>query len=210
MLKQIASSRTICNLPPFDTIMLPFQNDIDVCLRVLNSGGLILYPTDTIWGIGCDATNAAAVSRIYALKQRSDSKAMIVLVADEREILQYVTQPDLQIFDYIKGVNKPTTVIYEGGVGLADNLLAQDGTVAIRICSDDFCRHLIRRFRKPIVSTSANISGYPSPQLFPDIDIAIKQGVDYVVEHRQDELMPARPSSIIKWEKNGTLTVIRP
>ncbi|SKA02660.1 L-threonylcarbamoyladenylate synthase [Sediminibacterium ginsengisoli] len=190
--------------------MLPFQNDIDACLRVLNSGGLILYPTDTIWGIGCDATNAEAVSRIYALKQRSDSKAMIVLVADEREILQYVTQPDLQIFDYIKGVNKPTTVIYEGGIGLADNLLAQDGTVAIRICSDDFCRHLIRRFRKPIVSTSANISGYPSPQLFPDIDIAIKQGVDYIVEHRQDELTPARPSSIIKWEKNGTLTVIRP
>ncbi|NCI46111.1 L-threonylcarbamoyladenylate synthase [Sediminibacterium soli] len=190
--------------------MQPFEKDIEACLEQLNRGGLILYPTDTVWGIGCDATNAEAVAKIYALKKRADSKAMIVLVADERDILRYVTQPDLQIFDYIKGVNKPTTVIYEGAIELADNLIAADGSIAIRICEEDFCRHLIRRFRKPLVSTSANISGYPSPQCFDDIEPLIRDGVDYVVNYRQDDREPRRPSSIVKWEKDGTLQIIRP
>jgi L-threonylcarbamoyladenylate synthase len=190
--------------------MQPFANDIDTCLEQLERGGLIVYPTDTVWGIGCDATNAEAVAKIYALKKRADTKAMIVLVADERDILHYVTQTDLQVFDYIKGVNKPTTVIYEGAVELADNLIARDGTIAIRICEEPFCKHLIRRFRKPVVSTSANISGYPSPQCFRDIEPAILNGVDYVVQHRQDDTEPRRPSSIIKWEKDGTLQIIRP
>ncbi|GAC1394953.1 MAG: L-threonylcarbamoyladenylate synthase [Sediminibacterium sp.] len=190
--------------------MLPFQKDMEACLKTLQDGGLILYPTDTIWGIGCDATNESAVSNIYQLKQRADSKAMIILVADEKDILRHVTQPDLQIFDYIKGVNKPTTVIYEGGVGLAGNLLAADGSVAIRICEDVFCKHLIKRFRKPIVSTSANVSGYPAPQCFKDIEPTILHGVDYVVNYRQEEDEHARPSSIIKWEKDGTLSIIRP
>ncbi len=190
--------------------MLPFLNDIEQCLEKLKAGGLILYPTDTVWGIGCDATNEEAVARIYALKQRSDSKAMIVLMADEKEILHYVTQPGLQIFDYIKGVNRPTTVIYEGAVSLADNLLAEDGSVAIRICEEPFCKNLIKRFRKPIVSTSANISGYPSPLNFKDIDQIIINGVDYVVNYRQDDMEPRKPSSIIKWEKDGTLSIIRP
>ncbi|MBU3743484.1 MAG: Sua5/YciO/YrdC/YwlC family protein, partial [Sediminibacterium sp.] len=135
----------------------PFQYDLDQCLQVLTAGGIILYPTDTIWGIGCDATNEAAVEKIYQLKQRKDHKAMIVLVAEERDILQYVAMPDLQVFDYIKGVHRPTTVIYDHAVGLAENLLAEDGSVGIRICDDLFCRHLIKRFRKPIVSTSANM-----------------------------------------------------
>ncbi len=190
--------------------MLAFQQDIEACLDVLRKGGLILYPTDTIWGIGCDATNVAAVNKIYQLKRRSDSKAMIILVADEKDILRYVTQPDLQIFDYIKGVSKPTTVIYEGGVGLADNLLAEDGSVAIRICEDAFCKHLIKRFRKPLVSTSANLSGYPAPQCFKDIEPVISNGVDYVVKYRRNEEDYAKPSSIIKWEKDGTLSIIRP
>lgn len=190
--------------------MLPFNNDIEACLEQLNKGGLILYPTDTVWGIGCDATNPEAVAKIYELKQRSDTKAMIVLVAEERDILQYVTQPELQIFDYIKGVNKPTTVIYEGAIELADNLIATDGSVAIRICEEEFCRHLIKRFRKPIVSSSANISGYPTPQCFKDIEAAIVAGVDYVVQYRQDDTEHKRPSSIIKWEKDGTLSIIRP
>jgi L-threonylcarbamoyladenylate synthase len=133
--------------------MLPFNNDIEPCLEKLQQGGLILYPTDTVWGIGCDATNAEAVARIYALKKRADHKAMIVLVADERDILRYVTQPELKIFDYIKGVQRPTTVIYEGAIELAENLLAADGSVGIRICEDEFCKHLIKRFRKPLVST---------------------------------------------------------
>lgn len=190
--------------------MLPFSNDIDSCLEKLSAGGLILYPTDTVWGIGCDATDPQAVERIYRLKKRADSKAMIVLVAEEKDILTYVTQPGLQIFDYIKGVNKPTTVIYEGAIELAANLIAADGSVAIRICNDPFCRHLLKRFKKPIVSTSANISGYPSPQCFKEIDAAIINGVDYVVNHRQDDTEYRKPSSIIKWEKDGTLSIIRP
>ncbi len=190
--------------------MLPFNNDIESCLEKLQQGGLILYPTDTVWGIGCDATNKEAVAKIYQLKKRSDNHAMIVLVADEREILHYVTQAELQIFDYIKGINRPTTVIYEGAIGLADNLMAEDGSVAIRICEDEFCKHLLKRFRKPLISTSANISGYPAPQCFKDIEPVIVNGVDYVVNYRQDDTEYRKPSSIIKWEKDGTLSIIRP
>lgn len=189
--------------------MLPFQHDIDACLEILDVGGLILYPTDTIWGIGCDATNEIAVEKIYRLKQRPDHKPMVILMADEREILQYVTQPDLQVFDYIKGVSKPITVVYEGGVGLADQLLADDRSVAIRITSDSFCKHLIKRFRKPIVSTSANISGYPAPRSFQDIDPLIKEGVDYVVRYRQSDDNYYKPSSVVRWDKNGELIIIR-
>jgi len=168
-----------------------------------------LYPTDTVWGIGCDATNAAAVEKIYQLKRRPDQKAMIVLVADEREVLQYVAAPDLQVFDYLQEVRKPTTVIYQGAIGLADNLVAIDGSIAIRICYDEFCKHLIKRFRKPIVSTSANISGQPAAKLFTDIAVEIKEGVDYVVNFRQNEETVALPSSVIKWS-NGIATIIRP
>ena len=190
--------------------MLPFNNDIEPCLEKLHQGGLILYPTDTVWGIGCDATNAEAVARIYALKKRADHKAMIVLVADERDILHYVTQPELKIFDYIKGVQRPTTVIYDGAIELAENLLAADGSVGIRICEDELCKHLIKRFRKPLVSTSANLSGYPAPQCFKDIEPIIKDGVDYVVNYRQDDTEFRKPSSVIKWEKDGSLSIIRP
>ncbi len=189
---------------------MEFLNDIEECIKVLQSGGLILYPTDTIWGIGCDATNATAVEKIYQLKKRPDSKAMIILVADERDILTYVTQPDLKIFDYIKDIRKPTTVIYDGGTGLAENLISEDGSVGIRIVKEPFCKNLIKRFRKPIVSTSANISGYPSPLVFNDIDNAIKDHVDYIVQYRQDDLTAAAPSAIIKWKKDGSYTVIRP
>jgi len=186
-----------------------FENDIQECIKVLANGGLILYPTDTIWGIGCDATNASAVEKIYRLKKRPDKKTMLILLADEKDILKYVTQPGLKIFDYIKDVKKPTTFIYEGGTGVAENLITDDDTIAIRIVNETFCKSLIKRFRKPIVSTSANISGYPSPLVFGDIDEAIKSGVDYIVEYRQDNLLPASPSSIIKWNTNGTYTVIR-
>lgn len=189
--------------------MLSFENDIASCIKELEKGGLILYPTDTIWGIGCDATNESAVAKIYALKKRSDEKSMIVLLDDEKEILSYVTQPSPRIFDYIKGIKKPTTFIYEGGVGLAPNLVQQDGTIGIRVTADPFCKQLIRKFHKPLVSTSANISGYPPPAVFTDIDIAIKNGVDYIVQHRQDDTTPAFPSSIIKWNADGSLTIIR-
>lgn len=189
--------------------MLDFENDIEQCLQVLQQGGLILYPTDTVWGVGCDATNEKAVEKVYRLKKRPDEKAMIVLVADERDILQYVASPDLAAFDYLQQATKPTTVIYEGAIGLANNLVNTDGSIAIRICNEPFCKHLIKRFRKPIVSTSANISGEPTAKIFADINDQLKTGVDYIVNYRQDDKTIAEPSSVIKWN-NGHLEIIRP
>jgi len=188
--------------------LLEFENDILKSLEVLKRGGTILYPTDTIWGIGCDATSNDAVQKIYALKKRPDEKSMIVLVANEKELLRYVTQPDLSVFDYLKTIKKPTTVIYQGAIGLADDLIARDGSVAIRVCKDEFCRNLIRRLRKPIVSTSANISGEQSPKNFAEVAEGIKMKVDYIVEHRQNDEAIAEPSSLIKWEK-GKAVILR-
>jgi len=187
-----------------------FETDIEEALAVLHKGGIILYPTDTVWGLGCDAGNANAVAKIYALKKRSDEKSMIVLLADENEIPKYVTQPNPKIFDYIKGIHKPTTFIYEGGTNLAENMIQGDGTIGIRITSDLFCKKLIGRFGKPLVSTSANISGYPAPAIFEDIDYEIKSGVDYIVQHRQDDVTAASPSAIVKLNTDGSLTIIRP
>ena len=187
-----------------------FNADIEACLSVLENGGLILYPTDTIWGIGCDATNEEAVEKIFALKKRIETKALIVLIADERSLLQYVASPHIEVFDYIQGVSKPTTIVYENAIGLAGNLLAEDGSVGIRICADEFCKHLIKRFRKPIVSTSANVSGFPTPKVFADIDIAVKGGVDYVVAYRQDDMKPVEPSAVVKFNKDGRFTILRP
>lgn len=187
-----------------------FDTDIEECLKVLRRGGLILYPTDTVWGIGCDATNAAAVEQVFRLKKRSDQKAMIVLVAEERDILHYVANPDLHVFDYLQQTQHPTTVIYEGAIGLAGNLTGADGSIAIRICRDTFCRHLLKRLRKPLVSTSANLSGEPSPGIFAAISAPVKNGVDYIVRYRQDDTTVAAPSSVIKWNRDGTVMIIRP
>ena len=187
--------------------MVDFQHDIDQCLQVLRNGGIILYPTDTVWGIGCDATNANAVEKIYEFKKRPDEKAMIVLVADEKEVLQHVANPDLQLFDHLKKTTKPTTVIYDGAIGFAANLLAKDGSIGIRICKDRFCKHLIKRFRKPIVSTSANISGEPVAKTFAEINDEIKNGVDYIVKYRQDDKKIAEPSSVIKWSKGNVIMI---
>ena len=188
--------------------MTGFENDIEKCLEMLKAGGLILYPTDTIWGIGCDATNEKSAEKIYKLKRRSDEKAMIVLVADEKDILRHVAAPDLSLLDYLGKTIKPTTVVYEGALGFAGNIVATDGSIAIRICKDDFCRQLIKRFRKPIVSTSANISGIPAPKTFKEISDEIKKGVDYVVEYKREDETSAQPSSLIKWE-NGKIIVLR-
>jgi L-threonylcarbamoyladenylate synthase len=186
-----------------------FEKDITEAIAVLRNGGLILYPTDTVWGIGCDATSAEAVKKIFSLKQRAREKSMIALVADQRDILRFIANPDPAIFEYLEQITKPTTVIYPGAIGLAENLVAGDGSIAIRIVEDEFCKHLIKRFRKPIVSTSANFSGEEAPKFFADIRPEIKQGVDYVVHHRQDDLTPAQPSAVVKW-KSGVVTVIRP
>ena len=189
--------------------MIEFLEDIDTCINVLQNGGLILYPTDTVWGIGCDATNELAVKKIYALKQRVETNKMIVLVATERDVLQHISNLDLEIFNYLKTVEKPTTIIYEGAIGLADNIISPDGSIAIRICNDTFCKHLLKRFKKPIVSTSANISGQPTPSFFKDISVSIISGVDYVVKYRQADSTPQMPSAIVKWCNKGNLTVIR-
>jgi L-threonylcarbamoyladenylate synthase len=190
-------------------LLMNFENDILKCLEVLKWGGIILYPTDTIWGIGCDATNEEAVKKIYALKRRPDEKSMIILVADEKEVLRHVTQPDLEVFDYLEKTLKPTTVIYPGAIGFADSLVGADGSIAIRICRNEFCRQLIKRFRRPIVSTSANISGQPSPKNFLEIDEKVKANVDYVVQYGQDDKTNREPSSLIKFEK-GKLKILRP
>ena len=185
------------------------QNDITECCRALKEGGLILYPTDTIWGIGCDATNEQAVEKIYKLKKRDDKKSMIILVADEKDILNYAEDPGKEIFDYLSSTAKPTTVIYEKAKNIASNLINSDGTIAIRIVKDNFCTQLIGQFRKPIVSTSANISGEPFPGNFNEISTAIKNGVDYIVQHRQNDISSSRPSSIIRLNAEGKIEVLR-
>jgi L-threonylcarbamoyladenylate synthase len=190
--------------------MFVYEEDIQLCLTNLQKGGLILYPTDTVWGIGCDATNEEAVAKIFELKNRVDTKAMIILLADETTLADFVTDNNVQIFDYIKGIHKPTTVIYQKAKNIAKNLVAEDGSIAIRITKDAFCKDLIKALGKPIVSTSANISGYPTPLCFADISLDIKEGVDYVVKHRQEETSMQMPSSIVKWDEEGNLIIIRP
>ena len=189
-----------------DTAM---KEDIRRALDVLNKGGVILYPTDTIWGIGCDATNEEAVSRVYAIKRRTDAKALITLVDSEAKIQGYVREiPDVA-WQLIDCSTRPLTIIYDGARHLAPNLLAEDGSVAIRLTREAFSRELCLRFHRPIVSTSANLSGEPSPATFDDISEDIKQAVDYVCTSRRDDRTSARPSSIIKLAANGEVKIIR-
>ena len=186
-----------------------FKAEVEAALAVLKRGGVILYPTDTVWGLGCDATNEAAVQEIFRIKKRADSKSLIILVADERDILQYVAAPDPAVFDFLEQQTRPTTIIYENAIGLPPNLVAEDGSIAIRVVQDDFCRHLVKRLQRPIVSTSANISGEATPQTFSQVNDAIKKAVGHVVQWRQDEKQPAQPSQIIKWTNDGRVSIIR-
>jgi L-threonylcarbamoyladenylate synthase len=186
-----------------------FETEVAAALDHLNKGETILYPTDTVWGIGCDATNERAIKRLYQIKERSDQKSMIVLMASEREVYQYVASVDLQVFDFLQHQVKPTTVVFDNAIGLPQNLIQEDGSVAIRIVQDKFCRHLIKRLQKPIVSTSANISGEPTPASFAAINDIIKSRVDHIVKYRQDDEMGATPSQIIKWNRDGTVTYLR-
>jgi len=189
--------------------MKKYDDDIKNCLAVLSKGGLILYPTDTIWGIGCDATNKVAVEKIYRLKKRSDKKAMIILVADQKDILNYVDDHDEKIFYHLEAATKPTTVIYPNAKHLSENLINTDGTIAIRIIKDDFCKELLLEYKKPVVSTSANLSGQPSPKDYYAIASEIKNGVDYIVKHRREDSVFLQPSSIIKLNIDGEIEVIR-
>lgn len=186
------------------------MKDLEAALETLRQGGLILYPTDTVWGIGCNATDPQAIARIYDLKKRSDQKSMIILLADERDLLHYVAAPDIEVWNFLDQVKKPTTVIYENAIGLPDNLVNIDGSIGIRIVNEPFCKHLIKRLGMPIVSTSANISGEPTAAHFASISPAIRKGVDYIVQYRQQDTSPAQPSSVVKWNNNGTVTILRP
>ena len=190
------------------------EDDIRQAVETMRKGGVILYPTDTVWGIGCDATNAEAVKRVYEIKQREDSKALICLVDSDARMQRYFRNvPDVawQLIDSLKEAPdaKPTTLILDGAINLAPNLIAEDGSLGIRITNEPFSKELCFRFQKAIVSTSANISGEPAAQNYCDIDPRILEAVDYVCWSRRQEHQPHTPSSIIKLKENGEVTVIR-
>lgn len=185
------------------------MNEIKKMVEVLRSGGLILYPTDTVWGIGCDATNEEAVKKVFELKKREDSKSLIVLVDSVDRLAAYVDDVPDVAWDLAEVSDTPLTIIYPTGKNLAKNVMAEDGSVGIRVTNEEFSKALCYAFRKPIISTSANISGNPTPENFYQIEDEIKNGVDYVAEARRDEDEKKSPSSIIKFEKNGTFAVLR-
>ncbi len=185
------------------------EEDIKKAFEVLVSGGLILYPTDTIWGIGCDATNKEAVHRVYELKRRVDSKALITLLDNPIKLDYYIDEVPSLAWDLIELSEKPLTIIYDGARNVAPNLMAEDGSLAIRVTKEKFSQELCKRFRKALVSTSANISGEPAPANFDDISEEIKQGVDYIVKYRQEDTSKSKASSIIKLGKTGEVKIIR-
>ena len=189
------------------------EEDIKNAVEVLRKGGVILYPTDTVWGIGCDATNEEAVRRVYEIKQRDDSKALICLVDSDARLQRYVRNvPDVawQLIDSLKESDaKPTTLILDGAINLAPNLIAEDGSIGLRITQEAFSKELCYRFQKALVSTSANISGEPAAQNYCDIDPRIVEAVDYVCWSRRQEHKPHKPSSIIRLKENGEVTIIR-
>ena len=182
--------------------------EISHCLKILEGGGLILYPTDTVWGIGCDATNEEAVNKIYTLKKRMDSNAMLCLVGNDFMLEQYIKKVPEMAYDIIDLATKPITIIYDSPKNIAKNLIAKDNTLGIRIASDKFCRYLIKRLGRPLVSTSANISGQPTPRSFKEISNDILKGVDYIVNLDRNTKKNT-PSSIIKLGNDGTVQVIR-
>ncbi|MDR0835505.1 MAG: threonylcarbamoyl-AMP synthase [Tannerella sp.] len=189
--------------------MEEFKSDIINASKVLAAGGIILYPTDTIWGIGCDATNETAVARIYALKKRIDGKAMIVLLDSPAKLDFYVKETPDMAYEIAELSVSPTTIIYPEGKNLAANLLADDKSIGIRITQEAFSKMLCATFRKPVVSTSANISGEPSPRLFSEISDEIKRGVDYIVEYGQNDKTIKKASSILRIEVNNAVKIIR-
>lgn len=185
------------------------SDEVKKTIEVLRAGGIILYPTDTVWGIGCDATNAEAVEKIYQIKQRDDSKSMLVITDGMARIQSYVDEiPDIA-WDLAELADKPITIIYPQAKNLAANLISDDGSIGIRISSEKFSKQLCAAFRRPIVSTSANISGEPSPECFAEISDIIKDQMDYIVQYRQDDTQKKQASSIIKLKKNGTFVILR-
>lgn len=188
---------------------MDYSEDIKAAVDCMKKGGVILYPTDTVWGIGCDATNEKAVAKIYKIKKREESKAMICLVDSDNRIQRYVREVPEVAWDVMNLSTRPTTVILDGANGLATNLIAEDGSIAMRITHEEFSKQLCYRMQKPIVSTSANISGEPTAQNYRDISEEILNAVDYVCKSRRNEHHPHQPSSIIRLRKNGEVTIIR-
>ena len=186
-----------------------FEEDIKKACEVMQKGGIILYPTDTVWGIGCDATNPESVKKVYEIKKREDSKSMLVLVDNIVKIDFYVENPPEIAFDLIELSEKPLTIIYSHARNLATNLIAEDGSVGIRVTNEDFSRKLCQKFKKAVVSTSANISGEKTPSNFAEISSEIINSVDYVVKYRQEDPSKPQPSGIIKIGDGGLVKVIR-
>ena len=190
-------------------IMRYEKEDLQEALRVLRDGGIIVYPTDTVWGIGCDATNAEAVKKIYALKQREDSKSMLVLLDSAAKLDYYVDVPETAEMLLATESEKPMTIIYPNARHLAPNLVAEDGSIGIRITNEPFSQALCAQLRHPLVSTSANISGHPTAHFFHEIEAAILEGADYVCLFRREDETPHEPSTIIKVNTDGTFKIIR-
>jgi len=186
-----------------------FREDIRQAVEVLKKGGIILYPTDTIWGIGCDATNAEGVARIYQLKKREDSMSMLVLMENPNLLNSYIEEVPEVAWELVDVADKPLTIVYPGAKNLATNLIAEDGSVGIRISGEAFTQQLIKRFRRPIVFTSANISSESPPAFFDEVSEEIVDGVDYVVQYRQEDRNPVLPSSIIKLGVSGEIQILR-
>jgi len=185
------------------------QEEIKKIVEVLRAGGVILYPTDTVWGLGCDATNENAVKRIFEIKKRADTKAMLVLIDNPAKLQSYIDEVPDMAWDLIELSEKPLTIIYPQAKNLAKNLIAEDKTIGIRVTKETFSRNLCAQFRKPIVSTSANVSGNATPSNFSQITDEIKSAVDYVVNYRQDDESKPKPSSIIKLGKGGLFQLVR-
>lgn len=182
--------------------------EIENALKAIKKGGTLLYPTDTVWGIGCDATNASAVEKIIKLKHRDDKRSFICLVSDMRMLEKYVEEIPEAAYNILKYSEHPTTIIYDNPLGVAENLIADDNSLAVRITTNDFCKKLIQKLRKPLVSTSANIHGQPTPQSYAEIDPLILNGVDYIVNLHRDK-KSGKPSTIIKLKNDGTVKIIR-
>jgi L-threonylcarbamoyladenylate synthase len=188
---------------------MSFEEDIKNALKTLREGGIILYPTDTVWGLGCDATNSGAVEKIFRIKSRSDSKSLIILVDSHGMAERYVKDIPAIALELIEVSDKPLTIVYPQARNLAASVAADDGSVGIRVCMDEFCNELIGRFRKPIVSTSANISGDTSPSFFDEIQQKIIEAADYIVEYKREDRQKRQPSPVIKIEHNGVIKIIR-
>lgn len=185
------------------------KDEVNKALEVLKNGGVILYPTDTVWGLGCDATNEEAVAKVNKIKGRGADKSLIVLLDTDNKLQSYVTEIPEVAYQLIEYAENPMTIIFSGAKNLAKNVINADGTVGIRIVKNDFCEHLLQRFRKPIVSTSANISGQPTPKFFDEISDEVKDAVDYVVDYHQEDRTEKKPSTIIKLGPSGQFELIR-